>query len=305
MSPTTSFPIRSLPRPAPLDPAPAAARDERATVTGVIDSHTHLDSLDDPAAVIARAAAVGVHGMVSVGCGADSIRATLEIARAHPGSVRVCAGVHPQGAAAFDLASWDEIADLARDPLVVAIGETGWDQFRDHGTLDEQDPAFLLQARLAEELHLPLVIHTRAAEAHTLAMLDRHAANVDVVLHCFALAEPAHLETVLAHERWVCSFAGNVTYPSAKPLRDAAARIPLERLMVETDAPYLAPVPRRGRSNEPSYVQHTLQCIADVHGVGFEEARAATTRTAERTFGWSPAASPPRASDPLTSHSGD
>jgi TatD DNase family protein len=255
----------------------------------VIDSHTHLDYADDPAEWIGRALAVGVRGMVSVGCGADSIRATLEIARANPEHVRVAAGVHPQMAAAFDMSTFDEVAELARDPFVVAIGETGFDQFRDHGTLEQQDPAFDAQCELARELGKPLVIHSRAAERHTIESLDEHAADLDVILHCFALSQSDDLTVVLEHERWVCSFAGNLTYPSAQELRDAAALIPLERLMVETDAPYLAPRPMRGKPNEPSYVQHTLQVLADVKGVSFDEARSATVATAERVFGWQPA----------------
>jgi TatD DNase family protein len=255
----------------------------------VIDSHTHLDYADDPAEWIERALVVGVHGMVSVGCGADSIRATLQIARAHPGHVRVAAGVHPQMAASFDMSTFDEVAELARDPLVVAIGETGFDQYRDYGTLAQQDPAFQAQCELARELGKPLVIHSRAAEAHTIAALREHAAGLDVILHCYALTSAEDLAVVLEQERWTCSFAGNITYPSAQDLRDAAAAIPLERLMVETDAPYLAPKPMRGKPNEPSFVQHTLQVLADVKGVSFDEARAATSQTASRLFGWQPA----------------
>ena len=259
----------------------------------MIDSHTHLDYADDPAEWIGRAVAVGVHGMVSIGCGAESIRNTLEIARAHPDHVRVAAGVHPQMAAGFDMSTFDEIAELARDPLVVAIGETGFDQFRDHGTLAQQDPAFDAQCELARELAKPLVIHSRAAEAHTIEALDEHAADLDVILHCFALSSADDLAVVLEHEHWVCSFAGNLTYPSAQELRDAAAAIPLDRLMVETDAPYLAPKPMRGKPNEPSYVQHTLQVLAEAKGVSFDEARAATSATAARVFGWTPAGATP------------
>jgi TatD DNase family protein len=256
----------------------------------MIDSHTHLDYADDPSEWIGRAVAAGVHGMVSVGCGAESIRNTLTIARANDAHVRVAAGVHPQMAAAFDMSAFNEVAELAADPLVVAIGEAGFDQFRDHGTLAQQDPAFDAQCELARALGKPLVIHSRAAEAHTIAALDEHAADLDVILHCFALTEPADLAVVLEHERWICSFAGNLTYPSAQPLRDAAAVIPIERLMVETDAPYLSPKPYRGKPNEPSYVQHTLQVLADTRGISFDEARAATVATAERVFDWTPAA---------------
>jgi TatD DNase family protein len=233
----------------------------------VIDSHTHLDSLDDAEAALAAARAVGVQGMVSIGCGADSIRATLEIT------------------------TFGEIAELARDPLVVAIGETGFDQFHDTaGSLEQQRPAFDLQCALAGELGLPLIIHSRSAAAYTIAALEEQASELEVILHCYALTEPADVERVLAHERWVCSFAGNLTYGSAQPLRDACARIPLDRLMVETDAPYLAPKPMRGKRNQPAFVQHTLQVLADVHGLTFDEARAATVATAERVFAWTPAA---------------
>ncbi|MEO6866570.1 MAG: TatD family hydrolase, partial [Gaiellales bacterium] len=244
---------------------------------------------DDSAdAVVARACDAGVHGMISIGCSAESIRATLEIARAHPQHVRIAAGVHPLKAAEFDMATFPEIAELARDPLVVAIGETGFDQHHDCGTLEQQMPAFLAQCELARELGLPLVIHSRAAEEHTIAALTEHAADLDVILHCFALSAPEHLAVVLEHERWTCSFAGNVTYPSAQALRDAAAALPLDRVMVETDAPYLSPKPHRGKPNEPSYVQHTLQVVAEARGISFEEARVATTATAERIFAWTP-----------------
>ncbi len=255
----------------------------------MIDSHTHLDYADDPAEWIERAVAVGVRGMVSVGCGAESIRRTLEIAGAHQDVVRVAAGVHPLSAAEFDTSTFGEIAELARDPLVVAIGETGFDQHHDCGTLEQQMPAFELQCALARELDKPLVIHSRAAERHTLAALDSCAADLQVILHCFALSAPEHLAVVLDHPNWICSFAGNVTYPSAQDLRDAAAAIPLDRIMVETDAPYLSPIPHRGKRNEPAFVQHTLQTVADARGISFDEARAATEANAHRVFGWKPA----------------
>lgn len=255
----------------------------------MIDSHTHLEHADEPDAWIDAARQVGVHGMISIGCGADSIRRTLEIARRHPGCVRVGAGVHPMSAAAFDMSTFDEIAQLARDPFVVAIGETGFDQHHDCGTIAEQMPAFVAQCQLARALGLPLIIHSRAAGDDTITALREHAADLDVVLHCFALTDEAHLSAVLAQERWFCSFAGNLTYPRSEPLRNAVAQIPLDRLMVETDAPYLAPVPHRGRRNQPAYVQHTLQQLADVRGITFDEARAATSGVAARVFGWSPA----------------
>src|SRR6476661_4422517 len=142
--------------------------DAARRIAVVIDSHTHLDYADDPAEWISRALAVGVHGMVSVGCGAESIRNTLAIAKANPDHVRVAAGVHPQMAAAFDMSTFDEIAELARDPLVVAIGETGFDQYHDAGTIEQQLPPFVAQCELARELDKPLIIHSRAAEQQTI-----------------------------------------------------------------------------------------------------------------------------------------
>jgi TatD DNase family protein len=257
----------------------------------MIDSHTHLDYFTDPDEMVMRAREAGVIGIVSVGCGIESIRATLDIARRHPGYSRVAAGVHPQAAREFDMRNWDELEALCSDELVCAIGETGFDLYRDYGTLDQQAPVFEAQAALARNLGKPLVIHTRAAEQHTIDMLDRHARGINVVLHCFSLTD--HVDTVL-DRGWYCSFAGNSTYPSAQPLRDAACRVPLERLLVETDAPYLAPVPFRGTRNEPSYVVHTGKAIADARGIDVAELASTTTSTACELFGFELAATTAR-----------
>lgn len=251
----------------------------------MIDSHTHLDHAPDPELWIERAKTVGVTKVVSVGCGIESIEATLAIARRHPNFVRVAAGVHPQMAAGFDMSTFERVIELARDPLVVAIGETGFDQYRDYGSLVDQSAVFEAQCELARELDKPLIIHTRAAEEHTIAALDKYASELDVILHCFALAQDEHLACVLERPLWTCSFAGNLTYPSAQDLRDAAERIPLHRILVETDAPYLAPKPKRGKPNEPAYIQHTLQILADVRGISFEQAQEATSANAARVFG--------------------
>jgi TatD DNase family protein len=248
----------------------------------MIDSHTHLDYFEDADERVAAAVTAGVHGMVSVGCGAASIRKTLEIARRNEEHVRVVAGVHPNSAAEFDVTGWSEIEQLCADELVVGIGETGFDQYRDRATLAQQQPAFELQADLARRRALPLIIHTRAADEHTLEQLARHADGVRVVLHCFSLS--GRVDEVIERGYW-CSFAGNVTYPSAQDLRDAAAALPADKLMVETDAPYLAPVPRRGKRNEPLYVVHTLACIAQARGISVEEADALTTANATALFG--------------------
>jgi len=235
----------------------------------VIDTHTHLDHLENADDAVLAARASGVHGMISIGCGADSIRATLDIARRHENCVRAAVGVHPLGAAEFDLKQFDEIAELASDPLVVAIGETGFDQHHDAGTLEQQQPVFALQAELARTLKLPLIIHTRNAERHTIDQLTELCEDLTVVLHCFSL--PDYLPEVIKND-WYCSFAGNITYSSADALRKAIATVSDERVLIETDAPYLTPVPHRGEKNEPAFVPHTLAIVAEALGWSVEVA---------------------------------
>jgi TatD DNase family protein len=248
----------------------------------VIDSHAHLDYFDDPAAAVAAAVDAGVRGVIAIGCGVQSLESTLAIARQHEDRLRVVGGVHPQKASTFDMADWDKVRTLLDDPLVVGIGETGFDYYRDYGPTEPQDPVFEMQAQLARERDLPLVIHTRAADQHTLDALARHADGLRVVLHCFSMSE--RVDDVIERGYW-CSFAGNVTYRSAEDLRAAASRIPAERLLVETDAPYLAPVPMRGKQNSPALVRHTAECIAKVRGLSVAEVDELTTRNAVELFG--------------------
>lgn len=256
----------------------------------MIDSHTHLDhlarieQLGGIDQVLQRAQDAGLTGMISIGCGVESIRETLAIAHKNSDLVRVAAGVHPMSAAAFDMNQFSEIEALAEDELVVAIGETGFDQYHDCGSISDQMPAFQAQCELARKLDLPLIIHSRNAEDATIDALEKDAPDLTVILHCFALSKPQHLNIVLEHDNWVCSFAGNVSYPSAQDLRDAAKTIPLERIMVETDAPYLAPVPYRGKRNEPAYVIHTLKVIAEAHNISIEQARKKTIETTQRVY---------------------
>ncbi|MBC7644853.1 MAG: TatD family hydrolase [Thermoleophilia bacterium] len=249
----------------------------------MIDTHTHLDHLENADDAVVAARAAGVHGMISIGCGAESINATLDIARRHENCVRVAVGVHPLGAAEFDLKLFDQIAELASDPLVVAIGETGFDQFhKKAGTLDQQQPAFALQAELARTLNLPLIIHTRDAERYTIDQLTELCEGLTVVLHCFSL--PDYLPEVIAND-WYCSFAGNITYDSADALRKAISKINDERVLVETDAPYLTPVPHRGEKNEPALVPHTLAVVASELGWSVEVADLILTRNSVSAFG--------------------
>ena len=249
----------------------------------MIDSHTHLDHCEPPdAELVAAAAAVGVARLVSIGTDGASCRAALAAAEAFP-QVYAAVGRHPHEAAGFDDADLAELRALAAHDRCVAIGETGFDYYRDLAPRDDQARAFSAQIGLARETGKTLVIHTRAADDDTLALLREHAGGVRVLLHCFSM--PGRLEECLAEGWWV-SFAGNVTYPKAADLARAAARVPLDRLLVETDAPYLAPQPVRGKPNEPSNVVHTARFIAEQRRIPYEELEAAVEGTAAQLFGW-------------------
>jgi TatD DNase family protein len=223
----------------------------------VIDTHAHLDALDDPAGAIARAREAGVARIVAIGSGLSSTRATLAIAEDEAG-VEVAAGIHPHQAA--DREPLDELASLA-DGRVVAIGEIGLDFYRDYAPRNDQRRVFQEQLELAGELGKPVVVHCRAAEDETAELLASFGGTV--VLHCFS--SPALLPVALDRGYYV-SFAGNVTYPKARELRDAARAVPADRILAETDCPYLAPQPVRGKRNEPAYVVHTLASLAETRG---------------------------------------
>jgi len=249
----------------------------------VIDSHTHLD-LCEPAdtELVAEAERAGVTRMLTVGTDGASCRAALAAAEAFP-QVYAAVGRHPNHATGFDGADLAELRALAAHPRCVAIGETGLDHHRDYAPRADQERAFAAQIELAGETGKPLVIHTRAADDDTLAQLDAHAQGVSVVMHCFSM--PARLQECL-DRGYAISFAGNVTYKSAADLAQAAARVPDERLLVETDAPYLTPQPVRKHRNQPAFVVHTAAFLAQLRGVTVEEVGAAVTATAARVFGW-------------------
>jgi TatD DNase family protein len=228
----------------------------------MIDTHAHLDGFEDPAAVLARARAAGVERVVTVATSVPSAREALELCEREDG-VYAALGLHPHEAGGVGERELEELRDLLAHPKAVAVGETGLDYHRDLAPRKRQAEVFQAQRALAVERGLPLVVHTRAADEDTVAALRRLPAGVAVVLHCFSSA--ALLEPAL-ERGWYVSFAGNVTYPKAPELRWAAARVPAERLLVETDSPYLAPQPVRGRRNEPAYVVHTLAALAEVRG---------------------------------------
>jgi len=243
----------------------------------VIDTHAHLDAAADPADVLVeRARAAGVDRIVSVGTKESSWHETLAIAERHDG-VAAALGIHPHEAADGDVGA---LRDALQDGNAVAVGETGLDYFRDYAPREVQRRIFDEQLQLAAELGKPVIIHTRAAEEDTLAALAGFDGTV--VMHCFS--SPRLLEPALERE-WYVSFAGNVTYKNAHDLRSAAYAVPAERLLAETDSPYLAPVPRRGRPNEPANVVHTVRSLAEARGEDTEALAAQLEANAAQAFG--------------------
>lgn len=246
----------------------------------MIDTHAHLDACDAPAAeLLERARSVGVTRVVTVGTGIESCRRALAIADAEPGVVAAL-GIDPHRAATSEAERVGELRELLSHPRAVAVGETGLDGHHGEDTLSQQRVLFDAQLALAEELDLPVVIHSRAASPQTAVALAPFRGTV--VLHCFS--EPELLEPALERGYYV-SFAGNVTYPTAAALREAAAHVPEDRLLAETDSPYLAPQPVRGRPNEPMHVRHTLATLADVREVGVEALEARIDENAIAAFG--------------------
>jgi TatD DNase family protein len=249
----------------------------------VIDSHTHLERGPAPEAeLVAAARAAGVRRILTIGMDSQSCRAALAAADAHE-AVYAALGRHPNVSTGYDDAATEELRELAAHPRCRAIGETGLDDYRDYAPRADQERAFRAQIELAQELGKPLVIHTRAAEDDTIAALAEHARGLEVVLHCFSM--PDRLDECLAHGWWI-SFAGNVTYPKSEDLAKAAEQVPLDRLLVETDAPYLTPQAVRKERNRPEYVVHTARFVAERRGIAYEELDAAVEANAARLFGW-------------------
>ncbi len=255
----------------------------------MIDSHTHLFLCEGAEAdVVAAAAAAGVERMLTVGMDARTNPAAIAAAERHEG-VFAAVGRHPNEAAGFDDSTAAEIARLGAHEKVRAIGETGLDYYRDTADPADQRRAFAAQIEIAIELELPIVIHARDPEGGSdavdeiFATLDAKAAGHPVILHCFS----APRRVADAAERgWHCSFAGNVTYPSAEGLREAAAKVPEERILVETDAPYLSPQEKRGKRNEPANVVATARLVAEVRGVSYEQLERTVEANARALFGW-------------------
>jgi TatD DNase family protein len=245
----------------------------------VIDTHAHLTSLDDPDEAVARAAGAGVTRILTVGTDLDDCRRALALAERHD-EVFAILGIHPHEAGRVEEGTVREICRLQSHPKAVAVGEIGLDWFRDHAPRDDQLRLFQAQLSMAADIGKPVVIHTRAADEDTLAGLAGFEGPV--VLHCFS--SPRMLPPAL-ERGWYVSFAGNATFPKAVDLRLAATQVPAERILAETDSPYLAPQPIRGRRNEPANVVHTLAALAQARGEEPAELERQIERNAAACFG--------------------
>jgi TatD DNase family protein len=256
----------------------------------VVDTHAHLALCEPPEAeLVASAGDAGVKRILTVGLGEDS---NPGAARSAQGSDAVFAAVgrHPNGAAGFDDAAAEAIEELCAQPGVVAVGETGLDFYRDRSDPDDQRRAFSAQIAIAGRAGKALVIHLRdkdgsdQAVTEAFATLDEQGDGVTVILHCFS-AGPDWAGRA-AERGWYCSFAGNLTYPKAVRIREAAAIVPQDRLLVETDSPFLAPQPVRGKPNQPANVVATAGRLAEVRGVPYGELEGIVEANAARVFGW-------------------
>ncbi len=245
----------------------------------MIDTHAHLTALDDADEAVRRAAEVGVTRILTVGTELDDCRRALALAERHDGVFAIL-GIHPHEAGEATDGDLAVLRELLGHPRAVAVGETGLEWYRDYAPRDAQRRLFEAQLELAAGLRKPVVIHTRAADDDTLAALRGFAGTV--VLHCFS---SPHLLPAALDRGWYVSFAGNATFPKAVELRLAATQVPADRILAETDSPYLAPQPARGRRNEPAYVVHTLAALAQARGEEPGELEAQIERNAAQCFG--------------------
>ena len=258
----------------------------------LIDTHAHLDDeqfRDDLPAVLDRARAAGVCRVITIATTAPSSAASVDLAARHP-LLAATVGIQPNHVAEAAPGDWEEVVRLVTRPKVVAVGETGLDRYWDHTPFPQQEDYFARHLALARRHNLAVVIHCREAEADVVRMLredyERHG-PVRGVMHSFTGDTPT--ATACAEMGLYISFAGMITYKNAQDLRDVAKTVPLDRLLVETDSPYLAPVPHRGQRNEPAFVTHTLSCLAGIRGLGPEELARQTTTNAQTLFSRLPA----------------
>jgi TatD DNase family protein len=249
----------------------------------VVDTHCHHDSCrPDDSELVANARASGITHLATVGMNDESIQRAITAAEAYD-EVYAIVGRHPNEATGWADGDLEPIERATQHERVRAVGETGLDYYRDYAPADDQRRAFETHIDLAARTGLPLVIHTRAAEEDTFALLAERAGDVTVIMHCFSA--PTRLDECVEHG-YYCSFAGNVTYPKATDLQEAARAVPEELLLVETDSPYLSPQAVRGQRNEPANVRLTAEFVAELRGLSYDELDALVERNAARVFGW-------------------
>jgi TatD DNase family protein len=254
----------------------------------MIDTHAHvaMDGYDGGiSGVLQRAIEAGVRHIICIGAGGDleEAESALRVARLYPGVSAAC-GIHPHDAQQVDDELWAGIRRVCSAPEVVAVGETGFDFHYHNSPVDEQDRVFRLHVRLARELGKPLSIHTRNAEPETLQLLrEEKAGEIGGVIHCFSGTHDFGMRAL--ELGFYLSIPGIVTFRKPGELIETVADTPLDRLLVETDSPFLAPMPHRGKRNEPAFVVETLRKIADIKGISLDDARLATSANAVRLFG--------------------
>lgn len=252
----------------------------------LVDSHTHIDTSRfnaDREAVIQAAVAGGVTRMIDPGCDLASSRAALALARDHPGVIYAGVGVHPHDATTYSDAVGEQLLEMARAPQVVAIGECGLDYYRMLSPRDVQRAVFCAHLELARATALPCIIHVRDAHDDVMELLRACGQGLRGVFHCFS-GDVAQAEQCLAFDGFMLSFAGPLTR-EGNALPDVARMVPLERVLVETDSPYLIPKPVKAKRNEPLFVKYVAQKLADIRGLTFEEIAAITTANTIRLFG--------------------
>jgi TatD DNase family protein len=254
----------------------------------LIDTHAHLDDerfAGDLPAVLQRAAAAGVFRIITIATTGPTSETSVHLAEKYPHILSATVGIQPNHVAEAAPEAWDQVCRLVTRPGVVGLGETGLDRYWDHTPFPQQEDYFARHLDLARRHKLPVVIHCREAEADTVRMLredfDKHG-PVRGVMHSFT-GDLGTAQACVEMGLYI-SFAGMLTYKNAQNLRDVAVKMPLDRLLVETDSPYLTPVPHRGKRNEPAHVVHTAACLAGVHGVSLEELAEHTTRNARQLF---------------------
>ncbi len=257
----------------------------------MIDTHAHLNDekfADDIAEVVARAEAAGLERIITIGIDVETSRQNVELARRFT-LLRSAVGIQPNHVSEAKPGDWDAIVELVNDPTCVAVGETGLDRYWDRAPFPLQEDYFARHLALGRETKKPVIIHCREAEADVVRMLraefEAHG-PIAAVMHSFT-ADAATAKACVAMGLSI-SFAGMVTYKNAENLRLVAKTVPLDRLLVETDSPYLAPMPHRGKRNEPAYVVHTAECLAGVLGIPSKQIDDVTTRNARDLFSGSP-----------------